>query len=485
MAMTPEEELQALREENAALRAENAELKALVAELLPLREQVKQLQDCLSKDSHNSHLPPSSDRFARQNKTRSLRQASGKKPGGQPEHAGETIPWSSAPDEVIHHRVERCQHCQADLCQEPAVGIEARQVVELPVKRQVVIEHQREQKWCPVCGQVSAAPFPQEVRARVQYGASVAAAASLLVVQHLVPLARAAEVLWDLLGIAISPATISTHLQRAATVLPPVEQQIKEALMQAEVLHQDETGLYVAGKRWWMHVSTTKQLTHYAVHPKRGREALEAIGILPGYRGRSVHDGWSSYWFYDCEHALCHVHHLRELIFLEEEHQQAWAADMGDVLLSMKAACDQARAEGRTALDPVEIADWIARYQAVLQEGYQANPADPPPKSPKKGRRKQSAARNLLDRLSVHQDAVLAFRHDLRVPFDNSQAERDIRMVKVQQKVSGCFRAEAGAQVFCRIRGYLSSLHKQGRHLFTALQQTFLGHPFLPELQRS
>ncbi len=184
-------------------------------------------------------------------------------------------------------------------------------------------------------------------------------------------------------------------------------------------------------------------------------------------------------------HALCNVHHLRELLFLYEEQQQEWAHQMSELLLSMKEACDQARAAGRQALDPVEIADWRAGYETVLQAGYQANPPEPPAPVPKKGRRKQSAARNLLDRLSVHQEAVLAFLQDLRVPFDNSQAERDLRMLKVQQKVSGCFRTPGGAQIFCRLRSYLSSLRKQGLNVFTALQQTFLGHPLLPALQGS
>jgi transposase len=414
-----------------------------------------------------------------------LRKSSGQKPGGQAEHLGETIQWCSQPDEIIRHVVSACPHCQADLSALEPQMVEARQVIELQSPRQVVIEHQAEQKWCPQCGGVSAAAFPQEVRARVQYGSSVAAAASLLVVQHLLPLGRAAEVLWDLLGISIAEATISTQLQRAATVLEPVEQQIKEALIQAEVLHEDESSLSVAGTRQWMHVSATAWLTHYAVHPKRGKEALDAIGILPRFAGRSIHDGWSSYWGYGCEHGLCNVHHLRELLFLEEVQQQSWAAEIQEVLLSMKAACDQARESGRSALDPLEIADWVARYESVLAEGYQANPPDPPPKVKKKGRPKQSTARNLLDRLCWHQDAVLAFLHDLRVPFDNSQAERDIRMLKVQQKVSGCFRSPQGAQIFCRIQGYLSSLRKQGLNLLMALQLTFLGHPPLPTLQGS
>ncbi len=481
--MTQEEELQALREENAVLKAQVAELLPLKEQVEQLQEQVKQLRSRLAKDSHNSHLPPSSDRFGRKKKTRSLRKRSGKKPGGQAEHPGETIQWCSHPDEIIRHAVSACCHCQAELSSVEPQMVEARQIIELPSKRHVVIEHQAEQKWCPQCGEVSTAAFPEQVRARVQYGSSVAAAASLLVVQHLLPLGRTAEVLWDLLGISIAEATITTQLQRAATLLEPVEQQIKAALIQAEVLHQDESSVRVAGQRWWTHVSATQGLTHYAVHPKRGKAALDAIGILPQFRGRSLHDGFRSYWLYECLHALCNVHHLRELLCVYEEQQQEWAHQMSELLLSMKEACDQARAQGRQALDPVEIADWRAGYETVLQAGYQANPPDPPPEVPKKGRRKQSAARNLLDRLSVHQEAVLAFLQDLRVPFDNSQAERDLRMLKVQQKVSGCFRTPGGAQIFCRLRSYLSSLHKQGLNLFTALQHTFLGHPLLPALQ--
>jgi len=262
--------------------------------------------------------------------------------------------------------------------------------------------------------------------------------------------------------------------------LEPVEQQIKAALSHAPVLHQDETGLYVAGQRQWMHVSATEHLTHYAVHPKRGKAALDAIGILADFAGVSVHDGWRSYWQFLCQHALCNVHLLRELTFLAEELQQGWAAEMIELLLDIKAAVEQARAQGCTSLHPLEVADWKARYQVLLTAGYQANPPDPPPKIAKNGRRKQSTARNLLDRLCKHQEAVLAFLDNFAVPFDNSLAERDLRMVKVQQKISGCFRSPAGAVAFCRIRGYLSTLRKQGLAVLTALEQALVGHPVSP-----
>ncbi len=466
--MTKDEELEQLRQENSALRDQ----------VRLLSEHISELEARLAKDSHNSHLPPSSDRFHRQPK--SLRKQSGKRSGGQAGHAGNTLKLSEAPDLVIMHPVEYCQHCQHDLHEVASLVVERRQVIDLPPKRVLVIEHQAHQKCCPACQQISAAAFPDDVRAPVQYGAAMGAVGVYLVQQQLLPYERACEVIEDLLGPSISVGTLQGLVERCAKQLEPVEQQIKAALCQADVLHQDETGLYVAGQRHWMHVSSTEQLTHYAVHAKRGKEALDAIGILADFAGVSVHDGWKSYWQFLCQHALCNVHHLRELTFFEEEQHQEWAGHMKTLLLDIKAAVEQARAEGRSSLHPLEVADWKARYAALLEEGYRANPPDPPPEASKRGRRKQSAARNLLDRLSTHQEAVLRFLDNVAVPFDNSLAERDIRMVKVQQKVSGCFRSPAGAMAFCRIRGYLSTLRKQGCALLTALEQALVGHPVLP-----
>jgi transposase len=466
--MTKDEELDQLRQENTALRDQ----------VRLLSERISELEAQLAKDSHNSHLPPSSDRFGRQPK--SLRKKSGKQPGGQSGHAGTTLKLSSTPDLVIVHPVDHCQHCQRDLCEVASLAVERRQVIDLPPKRVLVIEHQAQQKCCPACQQISAAAFPDDVRAPVQYGAAIGAVGVYLVQQQLLPYERACEVVEDLLGPSMSVGTLAGLVERCAKQLAPVEQQIKAALCQAGVLHQDETGLYVAGQRRWMHVSSTEHLTHYAVHAKRGKAALDAIGILEGFEGVSVHDGWRSYWRYACQHALCNVHHLRELTYLYEEQRQDWAGRMKTLLLDIKAAVAQARAAGRTSLHPLEVADWKAHYASLLEEGYRANPPDPPPEAGKRGRRKQSAARNLLDRLSTHQEAVLRFLDNFAVPFDNSLAERDIRMVKVQQKVSGCFRSEAFAVAFCRIRGYLSTLRKQGLAVLTALEQALVGHPVLP-----
>jgi transposase len=496
--MTAEEELMQVRQENRLLREQASlqqelinrqqeqitllerELSRQQEQLTQFAEQVRALQERLATDSHNSHLPPSSDRFSRQPK--SLRKKSGKKPGGQEGHPGKTLLFSPCPDEVLVHAVERCEQCQADLRQVPASIVERRQVVDVAPARLLVREHHSEQKQCPQCQQITVASFPAEVRAPVQYGPTIAAMAVYLVQQHLLPLARACEVLEDLLAVSMSEGTLCDLIARCARNLADVEQQTKEALIASSVIHQDETGLYVQGQRQWMHVTCTPTLTHYAVHASRGRAALDAIGILPRFQGTSVHDGWRSYFLYACAHALCLVHLVRELTFLAEEQGLEWAADLKALLLEMKEAADQAREHGLATLHPLEVQDWQAQFVALVAHAEATTPtAQAPPGQ--KGRAKQSAARNLLDRLIDDQEAVLAFLHRLVVPFDNNLAERDVRMVKVQQKVSGSFRSQAGAAAFCRIRGYLSTLRKQGGDLLASLEATLCGHPILPSFQ--
>ncbi len=494
--MTEEEEWLQLREENRLLREQTGLQRTLIEhqqehinvlekhnhlqqqQIALLSEQVQALQERLGKDSHNSHLPPSSDRFVRQ--PRSLRKKSGKKSGGQSGHEGHTLHLSETPDEIIRHPVERCAHCQHDLQEVASLRQERRQVIDLPPRRLIIAEHQAEQKCCPHCQQITCASFPSHVQAPVQYGPRLCAIAVSLIQQHLLPYERASEIIADLMGPRLSVGTLVELVARCAHHLEPVEEWIKDQLRQAQVLHQDETGLYVQGKRQWMHVSATERLTHYQVHAKRGKEALQAIGIMPDFSGTSVHDGWKSYLHYDCVHALCNVHHLRELTFIEEAYKQPWASEMKTLLLEIKAAVEQTREAGHTHLHPDEWQDWNTRYTDLLLLGERANPVVEEPVPKKKGRRKQHPARNLLDRLNTFRDAVLRFAVDFVVPFDNSQAERDIRMVKVQQKISGSFRSQAGAEAFCRIRGYLSSLRKQGLHLLTALETTLLGHPLFP-----
>lgn len=472
--MTPEEHITQLEAENAVLREQ-------IATLL---ERVRELEARLAKDSHNSSKPPSSDGLKRQPAlTRSLRKATGKRSGGQIGHRGETLHLVAEPDAVEEHRPVVCATCQAPLDERAeVVSVERRQVHELPPVQLVVTEHQALRLRCPACQQVSAGDFPAEASSRAQYGPRLRALAVYLVAQQLLPSERTCELLADVCGAPLSEGTLATWVRQSAETLAPIEEAVKTALAHAPVLHHDETGVRRAGRLAWAHVTCTGRLTHYAIHAKRGREATDTIGILPTYRGVSVHDGWKPYQAYTaCRHALCNVHHLRELTYLAEEFAQTWAAGMKRLLQEMKAATDAARAQGASQLAPSLRASFIARYQALLAQGLAANP--PPRREPgRRGRRKQSPARNLLQRLCLQQEQALAFLEDLAIPFDNNQAERDLRMLKTQQKISGCFRSEAGAETFARLRGYCSTLRKQGVTLLAALHTLFTGSPLYPAL---
>jgi transposase len=494
--MTKDEELDQLRAEKAvlceALRRKDEELeqslkanqalrdglKQAIVAIEYLQERVKALEGQQAKDSHNSSLPPSSDRFVRAPK--SLRHKSGKKPGGQKGHRGHHLQQVQTPDQVVVHPVEHCEHCQQDLREQPAEEPERRQVIDLPAIRLWVTEHRVEEKQCPVCSHRTRAVFPATVSAPAQYGTGIQALAVYLVEGQAVPYARSSQLLQDLLGVQLSAGSIATFVTTSHQQLAGVETQLKAALVKASVIHQDETGLRVADAGYWVHVCSTDRLTHYAAHPKRGREALKTIGMMEHFAGTSVHDGLASYQGYPCHHALCNVHHLRELTFIEEQLKQPWARAMKDLLLDMKEAVEQARASGKGALDVLALGRFHRRYDHLLHQGYDANPPPPTPKKVHGGRTKQNPARNLLDRLSTNKWQVLTFLSDFAVPFDNNQAERDLRMIKVQQKVSGCFRTEEGVAMFCRIRSYLSTLRKQGAHLLSALDHTLAGHPVLP-----
>ncbi len=300
--------------------------------------------------------------------------------------------------------------------------------------------------------------------------------------QQFVPYARVREVVADVFGAALSVGTLVKLVRHGADRLVGVEHEIKASLRQARVLHHDETGLRVAGAEGarleWTHVTCTPTLTHYARHPARGATALEAIGILPGFSGVSVHDGWTSYRHYrTCRHALCNAHHLRELTFVHEELQQKWAGSLKTLFRDMRTAVEHACSAGATRLERSVRDDYIARYEALLGDGLAQNPLPPPVGLPRRGRRKQSPARNLLDRLWTYEHEALLFLDDFAVPFDNNLAERDLRMVKVQQKVSGTFCSDAGADAFCRIRSVCSTWRKQGRSVLDALTRAFAGHP--------
>jgi transposase len=440
---------------------------------------IQRLQDQLAKDSHNSSKPPSSDGLKKR-RTRSLRQKGRRPKGGQPGHQGNTLKMVAKPDHVEPHPVNSCPYCQTDLSEIAPVGYEKRQVFDVPPVSIEVTEHQAEIKQCPDCGQQVKGEFPAHVTQPAQYGPRLKAQASYLNNYHFIPLARTEELLTDFYGQSPAEPVIIGANKQLVQQTEPSRVRIKQQLIAAGVAGFDESGLRVEGQLHWLHVVSTPELTHYHVHRKRGQEGMEAGGVLPQFQGGAVHDHWSPYLKFDnCRHYFCNAHHLRELQFILEQYQQAWAAEMSQLLLDIKAEVDDTPSPAMS-LPPQRLAHYEDQYDKLIAKGLAANPAPDTSPPKKRGRPKQSPPKNLLDRLQTHKSGVLAFMYDFRVPFDNNLAERDVRMVKVKQKVSGTFRTQDGADNFCAIRSYISTVRKHKRNVIEAIYDAFVGQPFIP-----
>lgn len=445
---------------------------ALQERLVQLEERVQELEAQLARNSANSGKPPSSDGLSKPS-PKSLRTPSGRKPGGQPGHPGQTLQRVKPPDHILVHPLEVCPQCGGGgLGREPVLDYESRQVFDLPPQSLEVTEHRAPIKCCPHCGQEVKAPFPESVSAPVQYGPRFQSLMVYLNQQQLLPYDRLAQLCEDLYGQPLSAATLAAANERAYHHLEPFAQALARQVPQAQVVHLDESGLRVAGTLHWLHVASTSQLTFYGVHPKRGTEAMNELGIVGACRQWVVHDHWKPYFAYEqCQHALCNEHLLRELKFLWEEQQEVWARQMSDLLLEL-----YRRRQQRGEINECQFKRAWKRYRLVVRRGRYRHPR----RTAGQGRCVQSQAANLLDRLEDFDLSILAFLWDERVPFTNNQAEQDIRMIKVRQKISGCFRTFRGAQIFCRIRSYLSTCRKQGRNLWLALQSAVIGTPFIP-----
>lgn len=434
-----------------------------------LEARVKELEDQISKNSKNSSKPPSTDIFFKPPK--SQRKKTGRKQGGQKGHLGDTLKMTLDPDEVISYKVDCCERCNKKLNHQLVDRIERRQVYDIPPLDIKITEYQSEVKICS-CGCTNKA-FPQGVNHPVAYGASIKSLMVYLQTYQLLPYERTKELISDLFNHNISKGTLYNTGKCAYNKLEEFENRLKELLVYSKVVGFDETGFRVLSKRLWLHSCSTREHAYYEVHQKRGTEAMDDINILPRFKGVAVHDFWRSYYHYECKHSLCNAHLLRDLIFIKERFKQDWAEDLINLLLKMKAAKQRAIDQGKSSLSKITLRKYQTQYDLIVQNGFKINPFKPPKKKTR-GRYKRTPARNLLERLKKHTSDILRFLFDFRVPFDNNFSERDIRMMKVKQKISGCFRSLNGANIFTRVRSFIVTARKQNINVFDALNNLFM-----------
>jgi transposase len=419
----------------------------------------------LGLNSSNSSTPPSKD----PNRQRGAKVRSPgvkRKPGGQNGHEGACLQKVEQPDLIEPIRIDR-RTIPADTYVE--AGFESRQVIDIEVLKVVtefraeVLENSR--------GEQFVAQFPAAVTRPVQYGVSVKAQAVYLSQQQLLPYDRVREYFADQCELPISAGSLFHFNQEAFERLEMFERMVQRHLMRQEVLHADETGINVNGKLFWLHSVSTERWTLFFAHAKRGGDAVKAMGVLEPFRGILCHDHWKPYFQLECEHALCNAHHLRELEWAWEQDAQQWALKMQKLLLDMRH--DVEAAGGSVSEEAAQ--SFRRRYRAILARADEECPPPDPPNKAGVGRVARSKSRNLLERLRNFEAETLRFLTDARVPFTNNQSENDIRMTKVQQKISGCFRSLEGARIFCRVRSYLSTCTKHGIMPTEALDLLFSG----------
>jgi transposase len=456
------------RDELAELSREDllALISAQAVQIAALTARIAELERRLGLDSSNSGKPPSSDGLKKPVRVRSLRQPSGAPPGGRKGHPGDTLRQAEFPDFVLDHYPPACPGCGMALTAATARGHVARQVFDLPEPRPpVVTEHRAHECCCPGCGQRTKAGFPAGVAAPVQYGPRISAVAVYLLHGQFVPEDRVAEVMQDLFGARLVAATIAQMSRTCADRLGGFVQAVCDQVAGAKVKHLDETGFRIGGQTRWLHVASTALLTMYRVSDRRGIISDNVTGI-------AVHDHWKPYYtMTGVLHALCNAHHLRELKALIEIDKEDWARQMQIVLRRACHAVNLANASG-VSLKPRFIARIERRYDAVVAAGLAFHMSLPRlPRAQRRGGKPRRVGHNLLVRLQMRRDDVLRFLHDPQVPFTNNQAERDIRMMKLRQKISGGFRSFAGAEIFAVIRSVLSTARKQGWDLVATLMQ--------------
>lgn len=454
--------------------------EAVVDCLIRFAARLTVLEEQVAKNSSNSSRPPSSDGLSKpplKPMPQSLRKKTGKKPGGQQGRVGKTLLPVDEPDQIVVHRPTTCSHCQTPLKDASEVTYSRRQVFEMPEPKILVTEHRAMRLCCPGCGKETQAPFPKEVVHPVQYGPNLLGFSTYLHSFHLLPFDRCAQIVQDITKAPFSAGSLSHALTTASGRLAAFEGQLDHALSQTQHQHADETGSRVAGKLHWIHVRCTKTLCRLFLHEKRGSEA---VTDLVSYRGCLMSDFYTSYVRLSCSHQFCGAHLLRELTFAHEEMGQGWAGSLKGVLEQMVSCCHRAREAGRVSVENAAILG--DQFDALVQQGLQQTPL-PEPRRRGRGRPGKGKVRCLLERLRDFREAYLAFLFDLSLPFTNNEAERDLRMLKIKGKISGCFRTVGGAEVFCRLRSYLLTCQKQGIPVLDCLRSVFAGNPVLPSFE--
>jgi transposase len=435
-------------------------LKAAVELLLLL---VALLLNRLGLNSSNSSKPPASD----PNRKKKEKAPGANKRGGQPGHNGTTLKRVEKPDVIKDIPLDPATLPKGNYKE---AGYDARQVIDIDIS-QIVTEY-RAQILEDANGKRYTAPFPEGVNRPVQYGINLKAHSVYLSQYQLIPYNRIEETFLDQAGIPVGGGSIFNFNEEAYEKLEAFDAIARSKLINSDVCHADETGINIDGKRRWLHCVSNDDWTYFLPHEKRGVDAMNEMGILPNFHGILCHDHWKPYFKFDCEHALCNAHHLRELQRAWEQDHQEWARDTRALLLEINKAVDDAGGQ----LTPGASLEFRLRYRKLLEEAQkECPPPDESQKNGKRGRLKRSKARNLLERLIDYENETLRFMDDERVPFTNNQGENDIRMTKVQQKISGCFRSMKGAAIFCRVRSYLSTCRKHGVRASIALRLLFEG----------
>ena len=469
------EMVQQLLEQNASLLKQNEILTATIAEL---NQTIQELKEQLNKNSKNSSKPPSSDGYKKP-APKSLRKPSGKKVGGQDGHQGIHLAVITAPDEIVKHMPSACKGCQHyQMCKGTACITQKRHVIDAVVTVNVTEHQALELPVCMLHGDTRIGAFPSDVKATVQYGENLQALSVALNTVGAVSIKRTHEILSGVFNIPIATGTVSSMVKRCADSLSETVGKIKDKMIGSALGHFDETGTRVDKKLWWVHDASNCEYTYLDISPKRGTEGMEQCGVLPEFRGIAMHDCWASYWNYlDIRHAVCCAHLLRELTGINENHpDQKWTSAFINLLLEMKKVKEKAIEKGKDSLSYYHYHKFDKKYDELLELARKENPLLETTEK-KRGRKKKGKILALVERLANHKASVCLFIHNFMVPFDNNQAERDLRMIKVKTKVSGCFRTEEGARDYLKIMSYVGTAHKQGYNAYEAIKNAISGHP--------